>query len=143
MNVLVRTVGTAFVDDSSLSVTSTYARDLELSVATNDSMDNRATIQALSTLAQHWERLLFSTGGAINMQKSFWYLMAWTWKNGIPSLAPISQAPGDMHLTSGASNILHLVPRIEVKDAFRTLGIYLSPSGSQTIQVQILRQHSN
>jgi hypothetical protein len=142
-HVLIRTVGTAFVDDSSLSVTSIYARDPALSLAQNDLTDNGNTIQALSILAQHWERLLFSTGGAINMQKSFWYLMAWTWKNGIPNLTPISKAPGEINLTSGASTTHHKVPRIDIKDSFRTLGIYLSPSGSQTKQVQILRQHSN
>ncbi len=71
------------------------------SLAQNDSIDNKTATQRLSTLAQHWKCLLFSTGGAINMPKTFRYLMAWAWKNGIPSLAPISKAPGVMALTSG------------------------------------------
>ncbi len=143
MSVLVRTVGTAFVDDSSLSVTSNYIRNPDLSLSQNDEIDNSVTIQELSTLAQHWERLLFSTGGAINMQKSFWYLMAWVWKNGEPNLAATTKVPGIMNLTSGTSTVLHTVPRVDVKDSFRTLGIHLSPSGSQKKQVQILRQHAN
>jgi hypothetical protein len=36
--------------------------------------------------SQHWERLLYSTGGAINLQKSFWYLLSWTWDCGVPKL---------------------------------------------------------
>jgi hypothetical protein len=143
MSVCVATLGTAFVDDSSLSVTSEYVRNPNLPMDTNDTADINTTVQAMSTLAQHWERLLFSTGGAINLQKRFWYLMAWVWKNGIPSLAPTAKAPGIMELTSGASTVLYTVPRIDVNDSFRTLGIYLSPSGSQIKQVTILRQHSD
>ena len=62
MEVAVRTLGTAFVDDSSLSVTSTYHYDPELSMAQNTAMENNATIQSLTTVAPHWERLLFQQG---------------------------------------------------------------------------------
>lgn len=131
MSVLVRTVGAAFVDNSSLSVMLGYARNQDLSSTKNDMADISTTIEALLTLAQHWERLLFLTGGDINMQKSFSYLMAWVY-------------PGIMELTSGASTVLHTIPRTDVNDSFRTLGIYLSPSASQTnrstffISIQII-----
>jgi hypothetical protein len=62
MEMVLRTLGTAFVDDSSLSVTSTYNHDPELSMAQNTAMENNATIQSLTTVAQHWERLLFQQG---------------------------------------------------------------------------------
>jgi hypothetical protein len=41
LNILVKTIGTAFVDDSSLSITSTYTRNPDLSLHENDSIDNR------------------------------------------------------------------------------------------------------
>jgi hypothetical protein len=142
MEVVVQTLGTAFVDDSSLSVTSPYVRDHNNSLHYNHTRDNIATIQSLLTVAQHWERLLFSTGGAINMQKSFWYLIAWVWKKGIPKIATSTTAPGKMELTSGYSSTTTTVPRIEPSDSFRTLGVYISPSGSQLKQIKVLRQHS-
>jgi hypothetical protein len=77
------------------------------------------------------------------MQKSFWYLVAWVWRNGLPVPAPISKAPGDMRLTSGYNTTPTNVPRIEITDSFRTLGVYISPSGSQQKQLKILRQYSD
>jgi hypothetical protein len=142
MGMVVRTMDTAFVDDSSLSVTSQYVRLPNLSTNQNDINDNNSAIESLSIIVQHWERLLFTTGGAINMQKSFWYLMARVWKNGQPIPAPISKAPGNMDLTSGYNTFPTTVPHIEVTEAFRTLGVYISPSGSQQKQIKILRQHS-
>jgi hypothetical protein len=31
--------------------------------------------------AQIWERILFSSGGALKLQKCFWYLIYWQWVN--------------------------------------------------------------
>ncbi len=67
MDVVVHTLGTAFVDDSSLSVTSTYRHDNTIDMQSNATIENKNTFTSLTNLAQHWERLLFSTGGAINM----------------------------------------------------------------------------
>jgi hypothetical protein len=143
MELVVRTLGTAFVDDSSLSVTSTYQQDADIDKTRNACLENTHIIQSLTTTAQHWERLLFSTGRAANMQKSFWYLIAWVWNNGVPKLVTTKTAPGILELTSGASPSLTVVPRLEVKDSFRTLGMNISPSGSQQKQTKILRQHSD
>lgn len=76
------------------------------------------------------------------MQKSFWYLIAWVWKNGIPNLVTTKSAPGEMELTSGSSPSLISVPSLEATDSFRTLEVYIPPSGSQLKQTKILRQHS-
>ncbi len=130
------------MDDSSLSVTSTYITNPALTEAQNKTEDISHTVQRLTTLGQHWERLLFSMGGAINMQKSFWYLMAWTWKNGQAKLLPPSQIQDTLNMTAGYSAQRQRVPMLDPKDSFRTLGIYISPSGSQTKQAKILRQHA-
>ncbi len=128
--VVVQTLGTAFVDDSSLSITSRYCHNPTDTLQNNDIQDNITTIKSLMTMAQHWERLLFSMGGAINMQKSFWYLIAWVWKKGVPTLATSATAPGIMELTSGYSSMTSTVPRIEPSDSFHMLGVYISPSRS-------------
>jgi hypothetical protein len=57
-NELVQYVGEAFVDDSGLG--------------TNTKHDNyQHLISDLQTLVQRWEKLLFSTGGALNLTKCF------------------------------------------------------------------------
>jgi hypothetical protein len=62
--------GISFVDDSNVGVTSTLLPSPGLSDQDNLSLTTRHLVQDLTALAQHWERLLFSTGGAINIQKA-------------------------------------------------------------------------
>ncbi len=47
-----------------------------------------------------------------------------------------------MELTSSQSPDSSTVPQLEATESFRTLGVYISPSGSQLRQTKILRQHS-
>ena len=61
--------GVSFVDDSSLNVTSEYIYDQTLTDEANRWLETEHLVSQLTTLGQHWERLLFSTGGAINFQK--------------------------------------------------------------------------
>jgi hypothetical protein len=99
-------------------------------------------VQQLSKLAQNWERLLFSTGGAIYMQKSHWYPISWIWTNGVPHLASIRSTPEGLQLTTGYGTTLTEVPRIEPTQAFRTLGVYIAGSGNQAKQAKVLRSYS-
>jgi len=137
-DLIVEITGVSFVDDTSLGVTSTYINNPELTIEENMLAEMALVVTNLTKLAQHWERLLFSTGGAINMKKSHWYLMTWLWKKGVPTVAPISKRPATLTLTTGYSSSPEVVPRIEPTASFRTLGVYLSPSGSQKPQIQIL-----
>jgi len=57
-------------------------------------------------------------------------------------LATTKQSPGNLNLTTGYSNEAEEVPRLEVSEAFRTLGVYISPSGNQMQQIKILRRHT-
>jgi hypothetical protein len=97
--VIIEITGVSFVDDSSLSVTSEYVPNPALTDTENSNKEVEHLIQWLSFLSQHWEWLLFTIGGAINFQKSHWYLMSWLWKNGIPHLATSRQSPGKLSLT--------------------------------------------
>jgi hypothetical protein len=138
----VEITGVSFVDDSSLSVTSDYEVDNNLSLEDNKILEMRHLVQRLSALSQHWEKLLFTTGGAINFQKSHWYVMSWLWKNGIPRLATSRQMPATLSLTTGYGSLLEIVPRIEPTQGFRTLGVYLTPSGNYATQAKFLRGHA-
>jgi hypothetical protein len=60
----------------------------------------------------HWERLLFSTGGAINIQKSHWYIMTWNWKGGTASLTITLSTPVQLLLTAGYSTEPSPVPHL-------------------------------
>jgi len=73
--VILEVTEVSFIDKNSLLVISNYILDPTLSVAENMLKEVEQLIVKLTTLSQHWERLLFSTGGAINLQKSHWCLV--------------------------------------------------------------------
>jgi hypothetical protein len=61
---MVSLTGSSFVDDTSLGITSTYVWDSTISDQANLLLQSSIVLQDLRRLAQHWERLLFTTGGA-------------------------------------------------------------------------------
>jgi len=71
-SIIVEITGVSFVDDTSLSVTSEYVYDPKLTPTTNRKLETAHLVDKLSRLSQYWERLLFTTDGAINFQKSHW-----------------------------------------------------------------------
>jgi hypothetical protein len=73
-------VGEAFVDDTGLGTNSTGLDNLLPS--SNVQTGFTTLINNLQTLAQEWEKLLFSTGGALNLTKCFWFLLAWDCDHG-------------------------------------------------------------
>ncbi len=136
--IITKITGVSFIDDTGLGATSEYEETPQLSEQENQDAEIRHVVGKLQVLFQHWEKLLFTTGGVINLNKSFWYLMVWNWKSGNPTLATIPQVPASLMLTEGSSPSLVSIPRLDTNDAFCTLGVYLSPSGSQNKQLDVL-----
>jgi len=95
--------GGAFVDDSYLAT----------SAATPLS-----TVEQLQCLSQTWERGLFSTGGEINLQKTFWVLMSWSWHQGKALLLPPSLHNNKLNLTAGYNTDKYVeVPQLSPYDS--------------------------
>jgi hypothetical protein len=138
--IIVEITGVSFVDDSSLSITSDFLPDTTKTEAENFRAEVDHLVTKLTALSQHWEHLLFTTGG--DFQKSHWYLMTWLWKNGICSLAPPSLSPSTLLLTTGTNPLTVIVPQISSYTGFRTLGVYVTPSGNFQQQVKILRGYA-
>jgi hypothetical protein len=138
-DIIIEITGVSFVDDSSLAVTSDYQYDPSITDVVNKWKEVEHLVTRLSALGQHWERLLFSTGGAINFQKSHWYLMHWLWKQGIPRLTTVRKAPATIALTTGNTTLPEIVPQLEPTQGFRTLGVFLTPSGQYKRQASVLR----
>jgi hypothetical protein len=63
----------SFVDD-----TSNGCNDAHLEMA----MPFADLIVHGQACAQIWERILYSSGGALELRKCFWYLIYWQWLNG-------------------------------------------------------------
>jgi hypothetical protein len=136
-------VGDAFVDDTKVGCTSTYVHDERVSLQENLMRAEADAIAKLGVLSQQWERLLFATGGALCLAKSFWYLLSWRWsKSGKAYPATVALAPGRLLLTAGTNATPVKVPRIESTSSFRTLGARISPAGKSDLAISVLRSQS-
>ena len=78
-------------------------------------------IQRMQQRAQSWEKLLFISGGKLNLQKCYWYYISWQWQDGLPTLSTIDDTPGDITLLSGNSPTPDTIQRLEVTDSLKTL----------------------
>jgi hypothetical protein len=120
-------VGEAFVDDTGLGA--------------NASGDSTTTIISnLQTLAQPWEKLLFSTGGALDLSKCFWFLLSWEWVGSKARLHSIAAAPGNLVMTSENDPTPITIPRLVAPSTFRTLGVHISPSGTNTGAFSVIQE---
>jgi hypothetical protein len=114
--------GEAFVDDTDLWLTSTNPSSSPI------------LIPSMQKVAQLWERLLFASGGALAIQKCFYYLIDWHWDHiRFPVLSSNLASPGpQLVMTSGRSTSSTSIPRVESSKGMQTLGVRLSPDGSFT-----------
>jgi hypothetical protein len=65
----------AFVDDTSLAITDTMSP-----------MTPNMMTATMESIAQNWEKILFYSGGALNLKKCSWSMLQWKWKHGLPTL---------------------------------------------------------
>jgi hypothetical protein len=136
-------LGESFVDDTSLGCTHSTPEDPIRTLGEgNASQELTITVRQLQQLAQEWERLLFSTGGALNLNKSFWFAMTWKWKAGKATLETISQWPENLYMTSGSEPAAVPVLRVDSTSTYRTLGVFLTPSGDTTGSYSIVKEQS-
>jgi hypothetical protein len=128
-------IGEAFVDDAGLGTNNTKIDPTDPTIT-----EEQALICNLQKLAQEWEHLLYSTGGALNLQKCFWFLMSWRWEQGKTKLHTQLSLPGQLTMTSGSDPTPAIITRIEPTDTFWTLGVYVTPNGSSAGAFKMLRE---
>jgi len=118
--------GEAYVDDTTLW--------MMLMVGSMQILHQKAECQA-----QTWERLLWTTGGALNLKKCFWYYIEWKWMaTGTPAMMTIDETPGQTIQLTQSSN--HATPitikRVEVNAGRCTLRVHLNPQGNGKMEYQ-------
>jgi hypothetical protein len=112
----------------------------------NDALeDSPAPLQTLLTNAQNasqsWERLLFISGGALELTKCFAYVIYWDLEHGDhrmlkPTEIPGGQISGDrvqgpIQLTYGDRvDEFHWLETVDPQQGRRTLGVRIAPAGN-------------
>lgn len=121
----------AFVDDTSVGFTDPGFLSL------------KTMVSKLSNIAQTWEKLLFYSGGALNLKKCSWYIMHWDWKKGRPHMQRITEGDPTLSMTTQGENNSQSIKRLELSTASRILGVYLSPNGDFSEQLQVLKSKAD
>ena len=82
----------AFVDNTTGGINDT--KDIEPSTLAD-------LAQRLHKLAQHWEKLLFASGGRLELNICFYYIICWKWTNGIAFMITNAKLATNIALTCG------------------------------------------
>jgi len=126
------TQGVAFVDDAINMFNYPLQEPLP---------NQEQTMEHFSHLVQTWEKLLYSTGGALNPDKCFWYAMLWDYDGIAPRLHNKSELNHHiLQLTNSTTGSTHNIAQKDVNNATRTLGVRLSPTGNMTNELQWLTE---
>ena len=117
----------AFVDDTSMGFTD------------SGNLSCAEMIERLTIIAQHWEKLLYYSGGSLNLKKCSWYVMYWEWIEGRPRLRPIETTDPQVTLTQGAGTTHLPIQRLPLDQASRILGVHLSPEGDFSKHLSVMK----
>ena len=113
-----------------------YVDDCNL-FSSSDTLD--VTFDHMQASLQDWERLIEVTGGCLVLDKSPWYLVDFVWNKGNWRFK--DPADARFHLEAKMHNgDMAPLKRLQASEAMEMLGIYISPSGNQSKQVEAMRQ---
>jgi hypothetical protein len=89
--------------------------------------------------AQHWEQLLYSSGGALELEKCFYYLICWIFDDHVnPVLHEISLPAIEIQSSVTNSNVT--IKRLSCTTPHRTLSIQLQPDCNPRAEKDRLHQ---
>jgi hypothetical protein len=115
-----------------------YVDDNTLVQTFSDEKETCAMITRMSENLGSWQRLLQLTGGDIDLEKSQWSLLSWSYDNywGVPKINCKKQAKGDLIMTSpiAAVKVGEKLSRLEPGEADRVLGIRLPLDGTMNVE---------
>ena len=91
-----------------------------------------ALMYSKSFLSPLWKCLLFASGGALAIQKYFYYLVDWhCGNNSFPVLSSNTNSSDHQFvMTSGRATSTYTIPRAKNEIGKRTLGVRVSPHES-------------
>ncbi len=69
------------------------------------------TARCMQNSITNWAELLHTTGGALVLEKCFWYLIDQQWSDGKWTYQPTKTTPRDLKVVDAAGK-LHTIPRV-------------------------------
>jgi hypothetical protein len=116
-------VGYSFVDDTDIIQSGQPGEPFQaLAMRTHAAMDT-------------WEGGLRTTGGSLEPEQSFWYVIQFCWKNGQWAYVSNEETPESISVRYHAGDRVEL-ERLEATEARKTLGVKTAPTGDNTSQFE-------
>ena len=112
-------VGTGYVDDVTLVV----------SVHPEEEQTESLVRTKLRKMATTWEKLLYITGGKLELSKCFWIPITWQWRKGNAIMCKEMEGSRALILKESESGKRITIPRIGPATAEKRLGIWFSLNG--------------
>ena len=94
-------------------------------------------LQSMQDLINNWGSVMKVTGGAISVEKSWWYLVDFVWAHG-KWIAHDAEPDADLVASSSTGEILSL-KRLYCNEASKMLGVWIAPDGSNNKLVEELQ----
>jgi hypothetical protein len=83
-----------------------------------------------------WGLIVEATGGYIKAVKGFWYMMAWKWHKGVPSLRSLRELPRyELMIPQKLSPPIPISMK-DVTHCEETLGVYSCPAGDFSYHIE-------
>ena len=125
-------IGTGYVDDVTLIT----------SLRTEEPQTEKQVRNRLRIMATRWEKLLYLTGGKLELSKCFWIPIVWEWRKGDPVLLRKRNQVYDMIITESESGEKVCIPRSHPAAAEIRLGIRYSLDGTWSQEYNFWKEFS-
>jgi hypothetical protein len=133
---IVEIANTAFVDD-----TSGYQNTPDKTTETHENIAHLIT--NLEKDVTIWDRLLYATGGLLELQKCFFYLTIWEFKDD-GSTRALTPGETGVTLTINRPNGTSVtIPQKDPNETHKLLGILRSPTGNQKPEAETISRKCN
>ena len=83
-------------------------------------------------MAKKWEKLLYITGGKLELSKCFWIPIIWRWRKGEPVINSQAESGHELKITESESGNKITIPKISPSKAEKRLGITYAVDGNCT-----------
>ena len=125
-----------FVDDSN-GQTNRFLED-------ENDLSRQSVIQQVKANAQLWSNLLSTSGGALELTKCSYHVMAWQFSGrGSPVLISDPNKYGGVQVTDSTTGQERTLKYLSPYAAHKTLGHYKEPAGTQKEQYRKLKNKSD
>ena len=97
------------------------------------------TTEEMERIAQYWEQLLFTTGGALALDKCFFVALQWKFENDTYKLLPHPVGDISISLSSGDQyQEKTKIRQVNTNIGSRVLGVHLAPDGNNNDNMKAL-----